>query len=128
MLKQVIQRDVQALPCVARTRLVCAVVNSNVKNKIKLSENYANAMNLLESSIVVDPNQINAYVQLAGLRGMLNKNEEALKYVRQGLETIKQIKEKNIPFHKSSIPGIQGGAQHLDDTERILLAMENDFS
>ncbi len=97
-------------------------------NKRKLSKNYENAMNLLESSVIVDPNQINSYVQLAGLRGMFNKNEDALKYVRQGLKVIKRIKEKNIPFHKSSISVIQSGAQHLDDTEKMLLAMENDFS
>lgn len=108
--------------------LVGDMFRSGKINERKLSENYVNAMNLLESSVIVDPNQINAYVQLAGLRGMLNKNADALKYVRQGLEAIKRIKEKNIPFHKSSIPSIQSGAQHLDDTEKMLLGMENNFS
>jgi hypothetical protein len=108
--------------------LVGDMFRSGKINERKLSKNYENAMNLLESSVIVDPNQINAYVQLAGLRGMLNKNEDALKYIHQGLEAIRRIKEKNIPFHKSSIPSIQSGAQHLDDTEKMLLAMENDFS
>jgi len=108
--------------------LVGDMFRSGKINERKLSKNYENAMNLLESSVIVDPNQINAYVQLAGLRGTLNKHEDALKYVRKGLEVIRRIKEKNIPFHKISIPGIQSGAQHLDDTEKMLLAMENDFS
>ena len=59
---------------------------------------------------------------------MLNKNDDALKYIRQGLEAVRRIKDKNIPFNKSSIPGIQSGTQHLDDTEKMLLAMENEFS
>lgn len=92
------------------------------------SQNYKNAINLLESSVIVDPNQISAYVQLASLRSMLNKNEDALKYVRQGLEVIKRIKEEDIPFHKSSIPSIQNGAQYLDDNEKMLLTMENELS
>ena len=96
-------------------------------NERKLSSIYENAMNLLESSVAVDQNQINAYVQLAGLRAMLNKNTDALKFVHQGLAAIKRIKEQNIPFHKSSISGIQNGAQHIDDTEQMLLAMEKDL-
>jgi len=108
--------------------LVGNMFRSGNINERKLSKNYENAMNLLESSAIVDSNQINAYVQLAGLRGMLNKNEDALKYVRQGLDVIRRIKEKNIPFHKRSIPGIQSGAQHLDDTKKMLLAMEKEFS
>lgn len=108
--------------------LVGDMFRSGKINERIASKNYVNAMNLLESSVIVDSNQIYAYVQLAGLRGMLNKKEDALKYVRQGLEAIKRIKGKNIPFHKSSIPGIQSGAQHLDDTEKMLLAMENDLS
>ncbi len=96
-------------------------------NERKLSSVYENAMNLLESSIAVDQNQINAYVQLAGLRAMLNKKTDALAFVHQGLAAIKRIKEKNIPFNKSSIPGIQSGAQHIDETEKMLLEMENDL-
>lgn len=102
--------------------------NSGNINEKKLSTVYENALNLLESAIIVDSNQINAYVQLAGLRGMFNKNDEALNYVQQGLKAIEKIKESNIPFHKSNIAGIQNTDQHLDDTKKLLLALENDFS
>ncbi len=102
--------------------------NSGNINERNLSKVYENSMNLLESSIIIDSNQINAYVQLAGLRGMFNKNDEALDFVQQGLRAIERIKESDIPFHKSSIAGVQNAAQHLDDTEEQLLALENDFS
>lgn len=107
--------------------LVGDMFRSGKLNERKLSKNYENAMNLLESSIVVDSNQISAYVQLAGLRSMLNKNGDALSYIRKGLEVIRRIKGENIPFHESTIPGIQSGAQYLDDTEEMLLAMENNL-
>ena len=97
-------------------------------NERKLSVAYENAMNLLESSIIIDPNQINAYVQLAGLRGVLNKNEDALRFIDQGLNAIKRIKESKIPFQMSNIPDIQNTPQHLDDTEKMLLAMKSEFS
>ncbi len=97
-------------------------------NERKLSATYGNAMNLLESSIIIDPNQIDAYVQLAGLLGMLNKNEDALKFVNQGLDAIKLIKESKVPFEKSNIPEIQNAEQHLSATEKMLLTMKNEFS
>jgi hypothetical protein len=93
----------------------------------KLSKVYENAMNLLESSICIDRNQINAYVQLAGLRGMLKKRDDALKFVHQGLKAVERIRASNIPFETSNIAGIKNTAQHLDDAERMLLALEKDF-
>jgi tetratricopeptide (TPR) repeat protein len=104
------------------------IFHSGKINERQLSKDYDNAMNLLESSVIIDPNQINAYVQLAGLRGMLNKKDDALKYIQHGLEAIRRLKDKNMPFHKSSIPGIQNAAQHLDDTEKMLLAMQSELS
>lgn len=55
---------------------------SGNSNERKLSKIYKNAMNLLESSINIDSNQINAYVQLASLRAMLNKNADALRFIK----------------------------------------------
>lgn len=102
--------------------------NSGKINRRKLSKVYGNAMNLLESSIFIESNQIDAYVQLACLRGMVNKNDDALSFIQQGLRAIERIKKSDVPFHKSNIAGIQNAAQHLDDTEKLLLAMKNDFS
>jgi hypothetical protein len=98
--------------------------NANERNLSKL---YGDAMGLLESSVIIDQNQIGAYVQLAGLRGMVNRKDDALKFVRQGLEAINRIRESNVPFHKSNIPDVQNAAQHFADTERMLLAMAREF-
>lgn len=97
-------------------------------NERKLSAIYGNAMNLLESSIIIDPNQIDSYIQLAGLQGMLNKNENALQFIDQGLDAIKFFKESKVPFEKSNIPEIRNSEQHLDTIEKMLLTMKNEFS
>jgi hypothetical protein len=97
-------------------------------NQKKLSKIYQNAMNLLESSIVIDANQIIAYIQLANLKGIINKNDEALDFVNQGLKAIKKIKDIDAPFHKSSLPEIKNAAQHIDETENILLALKKEFT
>jgi hypothetical protein len=110
----------------ASTQVSNMFSSGNINEK-KLSKIYENAINLLESSIKVDSNQINAYVQLAGLRGLFKKNNEALNFVQQGLGAIKRIRESKVPFHKSNIPGIQNATQHLDNTEKLLMALEKDF-
>lgn len=104
------------------------IFSSGNINEKKLSKIYGDALNLLESSIILDSNQINSYIQLAGLKGMLNKNDEALRFVQQGLMAINRIRESKAPFHKSNIPEIQNAAQLLDNAEEILLALEKDFS
>ena len=102
--------------------------NSGSINERKLSKTYENALNLLESSIIIDSNQIDSYAQLAGLRAMFNKKDEALNYVHQGLKAIERIKEKNIPFHKSSMAEIQNADRHIEDAKKLLLTLEKDFS
>ena len=107
---------------------VSNMFNSKKINEQKFSKLYQNAMNLLESSIIIDSNQMGAYVQLASLRGMLNKNDDALEFVQQGLRAIERIKESNTPFHRSSIASVQNATQYLDDTEEMLLGLKSDFS
>jgi hypothetical protein len=104
------------------------IFSSGNINERKLSKIYGDALNLLESSIIIDPNQINSYIQLASLKGMLNKNDEALSFVQQGLRAINRIKESKVPFHKSNIPEIQNAAQQIDKAEELLLALEKDLS
>lgn len=89
--------------------------NSGYTNEKKLSMIYFNAMNLLESSIIIDSNQIEAYGHLAILKGLLGKSDEALSFVQQGLRVIERMQETPIPFH-------------LDNIKELLLSLKNDFS
>ena len=107
---------------------VCSAINSGKFNVKKESKNCDNAFNLLESSIIIDENQIGAYVQLAGLEASLNKVEEARDFANKGLMAIKRINKSNVPFHKSNLPSIQNTAQHLKDTEAYLLDFVKNLS
>jgi len=82
-------------------------------------------MNLLDSSIYVDRNQINSYLQLALLKQVVNKNEDAMNYINEGLEVISEIREQHIPFHKSLTSAIQSSSQQLDIMEQMLLEMRD---
>lgn len=103
------------------------IVNSKNINEKKLAKVYENAINLLESTVILDSNYVDAFVNLAGLRGMMNADDDALKYVRQGLKAINNLNESNVPFHKSNDENIRNTQQHLDATEKLLLDMERDF-
>ena len=97
-------------------------------NEKKLSKVYENAMNLLESSVIIDSNQFYSYAHLAGLKGAFNKNDEALSYIQKGLRVIERFRESDVPFHESDIPSIQNAAQDMDDFKKMLLAMKNKLS
>lgn len=97
-------------------------------NHRKASDIYGSALNMLESSIIIDANQVGAYVQLANLKALLDKNDEALYFVQQGLAKIERIRESNVPFHKSNIQSIQNATQHLDALEKSLLAFKKELS
>ena len=107
---------------------VMKMFKSGNQDKNKFSKFYSEALDMLESSTIIDTNQVGAYVQLASLKALLSKNDEALSFVRQGLATIQRIRESNIPFHKSNIPSIQNATQHLDDVEKSLLALREELS
>ena len=81
------------------------MLKSGNVNEKKLTKIYVNALNLLESSVIIEPNQIDAYVQLAGLKGVQNKNDEASEFVRQGLQAIGRIREGDAPFAKAAAGG-----------------------
>lgn len=97
-------------------------------NKKKLSRLGNTALNLLEPAIILDANQVGAYVMLANLTGLLNRNEEALRYAQQGLSAIHSIREAGTPFHMSSIEEIKNAPQHLDDSEQLLIAIKRNFA
>jgi hypothetical protein len=112
----------------ASSQVISAINSGNINNEKKLAKLLDGAMNMLESSIIIDPNQVISYVQLARLRASLNKVEEARDFARQGLAAIERIQESNVPFHKSNLPGIQNTAQYLDDTKNFLLGFVDNLS
>ena len=70
----------------------------NINNK-KIAKVYINALNLLESTINVDENYVDAYVNLAALKGMFNAAADALVYVQKGL-IVGRSAQRYVKYHR----------------------------
>jgi tetratricopeptide (TPR) repeat protein len=74
-----------------------------------------------EVALALDRNSVPAYGGLASILAMTGRAEEALKYAKQGIEVIREMKDT--PFHLSSIESVREGGAQLDEAERHLLQM-----
>ncbi len=90
------------------------------RNESKAKKYNRNAQNLLDASILLEPNQINGYIQMAQLKIHLNNYDAALKYARNGLEVVRELKSSNIPFEKSKHKTIRMAEKKLDAAENAL--------
>ena len=92
-----------------------------------LAYHYNIVMDTFETAIILDKNQVSAYCQLAIVKGLLNKSEEAVKYAKEGLAIIQEIRSQNIPFHLSNIATIRNAKQTSDEIEKALNLLIADF-
>ncbi len=103
------------------------MVKSGRIDEKKMSKQYSAAVDLHETAIILEPNRIDSYVQLAALNGTANKYREAIDYIDQGLNAIRRIREMNAPFEKSKFEEIRNTPKHLEDTEQLLTRLKRDF-
>jgi hypothetical protein len=95
------------------SRAVIAQAMNN-KNFDTLKTHYPKAIDALETAILIEPNIVLLYLQMATLRAMIGKNEEAAKYCRAGLKKIDA--QKKVPFDRSAIESVKSA--HAEN-ERI---------
>jgi hypothetical protein len=93
-----------------------------------MSSHYPIVKNALPLAILLDDNQIGAYVGLAVVSGLMNKPEEGLKYAKAGLSKAQEIQAKNVPFHKSELAEIREGKMAIDEMETYLESLVAQFS
>jgi len=86
----------------------------NSKNVDALKTHYAKAIDALETAILIEPNVVLLYLQIATLKAMIGKNEEAIEYCRAGLKKIDE--QRKVPFDQSAIENVRGA--HAEN-ERI---------
>jgi hypothetical protein len=79
-----------------------------------------------ETAIILDKKQISAYSYLASVFILLNKFEDALKYAKQGISIIKEIRKLNAPFILSDIEEIKHAGQNMDNIEKALKQLAED--
>lgn len=93
-------------------------ISAKDQNAMKVS--YSRAVDSVEVALVIEPNIALLYLQMATLKAMLGKNEEATQYCQAGLQVIE--KQKKIPFHKSEISSVN---QAHSENERIGAALHS---
>jgi tetratricopeptide (TPR) repeat protein len=84
------------------------------KNVDSMKTHYAKAIDSLETAILIEPNVVLLYLQIATLKAMIGKNEEAAEYCRAGLKKIDE--QRKVPFGQSAIDSVRGA--HAEN-ERI---------
>lgn len=119
--------DVAALPRVAE--ILCTtgaaqaarftkILQSGKGDRKELIRLNRNVMNACEASIHLEPNYLQSYVHLALHLSMLNQKDDAVKFCKQGLETVNRL--RNYPFHLSELATIKNAHQGLDQVEGVL--------
>ena len=106
---------------------VISLMDNVAKNQDKFKHHYSITMDSLETAIILDNKQVGAYLHLAITRKLLNKYEDGLKYAKQGLAIIKEIKASDIPFHLSKVDMVKNAKETFAEIEKNLTEMILEF-
>lgn len=102
----------------SRAAIAAALKRGN-QNDIK--KHYGHAVDALETAIQIEPNIALLYLQLATLKAMIGKNEDARRFCMAGLERIQKL--RNVPFHKSSIESVRNAHSDMEEIESHINAL-----
>ena len=89
---------------------------------------YGTAMNCLEPSIILSDIMIVSYIKLAGLRAVLGKNDDAIKFIDMGLHKIKELEAYSDKFSKSNIGSVANAPEEIRDMQQQLVSMKEEIS
>ncbi|WP_242395827.1 hypothetical protein [Anaeromyxobacter oryzisoli] len=78
------------------------------------------AAEAFEVAVLLDRNMIMGYSGLAVILGMMGRHADALQRAKQGIEVIREIRQSGTPFHASSIESVREAPQMLEQSERML--------
>lgn len=98
------------------SRLVLTrTLGRTLKYSDEQKRHYSYAVDALESAIYIEPNFLPAYLQIALIKMLIGKNDDAKEYCMSGLEKIEQLKKT--PFHKSQIASIRNAHSEIEEAE-----------
>jgi hypothetical protein len=93
----------------------------NVQNfQTEYKYHYKQIMDSLELAIMLDKNQVSAYMGLAIVKGAIGRYSEGLSYAMQGINIANKMLDENIPFHLSDIEEAKTGKQDLESIKEKL--------
>lgn len=77
----------------------------NRKHEGDLQRHYSLAVDSLEAALVIEPNIVLLYLQMATLKAMVGRNEEASSFCKAGLAKIASL--KTMPFDRSTLASVR---------------------
>lgn len=95
------------------------LVKTTHVSEVELKKYYGFAMDTLESAVNLQPTFFPAYAQLAILKHMVNKDDEAIKFCNLGLAKIEELKES--PVLRSEALNLGGVIEESETQFRALL-------
>lgn len=108
-------------------RRMIALQGNFQNNKDEVRKYYSTVRNTFETATVLDENQIAAYGCLSIVLGSINKYEDGLKYARQGIAVIQEMRKGNTPFHLSDIDMSKHCGETMDEIEKTLRRLVEGF-
>ena len=127
--KQLICSAVAAILCDGGNESVKLILPllQNIHNNIQKAEKlYRLALEAFETAIILDEDQISAYLGIAIVAGFFNKTEFALKSALQGLDRINQLRARGFDIVlKQKRPGMRAS---LQEAESALKSIVGKFS
>lgn len=82
----------------ASLKQMIPLVDNLSNNEEEFKQHYSTVLDSFESCIILDEYQVFAYHGLAIAKLTVNRYEDVLKYAKQGLAVIQEIKESGFPF------------------------------
>ncbi len=106
-------------------KIVASLFDRGKYTSNKFKKHYKNALNCLETAILLDERQFGAYVQIAVIKAMSNSYDQGLVFINQGLDAIAKIEPELL--HMSKIEAFKNAPQDIDDAKKILIEMKESF-
>jgi hypothetical protein len=95
------------------------LMRSPKPDKVELGRLYANALNACEAAVNVEPSFLPAYGQLALLRQLTGKTEDAISFCEQGLAQVEKM--KTYPLPRRPEMNLAGSVDDVEEELRAIL-------
>ena len=121
--------DIAVMLCLlgnASVRAMGDLMQAHQIDQTKMKHHYRIVLDTFETAIILDHNQIQAYLGLAIVKALVDNSEDSLSYAKQGLSKLHELKaDDSYCACSGAFPDM---AQTMDETEKALDAIVNEHS
>lgn len=127
--------DIAVMLCLlgnASFRAMGDLMQAHQIDQTKMKHHYRIVLDTFETAIILDHNQIQAYLGLATVKALVENSEDSLSYAKQGLSKLRELKADDSycdyvdqVVSSGAFPDM---AQEMDEMEKALDAIVNEHS